>query len=206
MSGGGLLNKGLPYDAEIEYLRSSGGQFIDTGVILQRADLCRMDIVFTSYQSNAWNTNGLSGTIYGGPAVGNNSLKISYAAGTRDISTSVEVLLDVPYRYNLDIKNSTYIVEDYLNGTEVYHDNNITKSQYNPGRVYSMLIFGYRSNGGIPTARQMAIYKAAIYENDVLLRDFIPVRIGNVGYMYDKVSKQLFGNAGTGDFILGPDK
>jgi hypothetical protein len=36
--------------------------------------------------------------------------------------------------------------------------------------------------------------------------DLVPVRIGNVGYMYDKVSGKLFGNAGTGNFILGPDK
>jgi hypothetical protein len=42
--------------------------------------------------------------------------------------------------------------------------------------------------------------------NDILVRDFIPVRVGNVGYMYDKVSGQLFGNSGTGNFILGPDK
>ena len=41
--------------------------------------------------------------------------------------------------------------------------------------------------------------------NGVLLRDFIPVRVGQVGYMYDRVSGELFGNDGTGDFILGPD-
>jgi hypothetical protein len=34
----------------------------------------------------------------------------------------------------------------------------------------------------------------------------IPVRIGTTGYMYDRVSGQLFGNAGTDDFILGNDK
>jgi len=36
--------------------------------------------------------------------------------------------------------------------------------------------------------------------------DFIPVRKEGVGYMYDKVSRQLFGNSGTGNFILGNDK
>ena len=36
--------------------------------------------------------------------------------------------------------------------------------------------------------------------------DLIPVRVGQVGYMYDKVSRQLFGNSGTGNFILGNDK
>jgi hypothetical protein len=38
-----------------------------------------------------------------------------------------------------------------------------------------------------------------------MLRDFIPVRKGTTGYMYDKVSGQLFGNSGSGNFILGPD-
>jgi hypothetical protein len=44
-----------------------------------------------------------------------------------------------------------------------------------------------------------------IYINDILVRDFIPVRVGNIGYMYDKVSKKLFGNSGQGNFILGND-
>jgi len=35
--------------------------------------------------------------------------------------------------------------------------------------------------------------------------DLIPVRVGQVGYMYDKISNKLFGNSGTGSFILGPD-
>ena len=39
-----------------------------------------------------------------------------------------------------------------------------------------------------------------------LLRDLVPVRVGDVGYLYDNVSGQLFGNSGTGAFIIGPDK
>lgn len=38
-----------------------------------------------------------------------------------------------------------------------------------------------------------------------LVLDLIPVRVGSVGYMYDRVSGTLFGNIGTGDFIVGPD-
>jgi hypothetical protein len=42
--------------------------------------------------------------------------------------------------------------------------------------------------------------------NNSKIADFIPVRVGQVGYMYDKVSGTLFGNAGTGSFILGSDR
>ena len=38
------------------------------------------------------------------------------------------------------------------------------------------------------------------------LLDIIPVRVGDVGYLYDRVSGQLFGKSGTGAFIVGPDK
>jgi hypothetical protein len=48
----------------------------------------------------------------------------------------------------------------------------------------------------------MRVYDAA----GNILFDFIPVRKGTVGYMYDRVSGKLFGNAGSGDFVLGPDK
>ena len=42
--------------------------------------------------------------------------------------------------------------------------------------------------------------------NHVSIFDFIPVRVGDIGYLYDRMSGQLFGNQGTGAFIIGPDK
>lgn len=205
---GRLLNF-RPYDAEVEYLRSTGTQYINTGVILQRADLCRMDIVCTFYKGGISNCNGLSGYVYRGPHVGIGSTNtFFYCANYRDSNydtyTDTAALLGVPYHYKLDIKNSTLIIEDYINDTEVYHTDNIRKSQNSPQRTVPMILFGYYSTA--VAARATEIYKATIYEDDVLLRDFIPVRVGQVGYMYDKVTGQLFGNAGTGSFILGPDK
>jgi hypothetical protein len=49
------------------------------------------------------------------------------------------------------------------------------------------------------------IHNCQIFRNGVLLRDFVSVRVGQKGYLYDRVSRQLFGNAGTGDFIIGND-
>ena len=55
------------------------------------------------------------------------------------------------------------------------------------------------------TSAFMRIYSCKIYDGNTLVRDFIPVRRGTTGYLYDRVSKRLFGNQGTGDFVLGPD-
>lgn len=49
------------------------------------------------------------------------------------------------------------------------------------------------------------LYNVELLRDGIKLRDYIPVRIGEVGYMYDKVSGELFSNAGSGSFILGPD-
>lgn len=49
------------------------------------------------------------------------------------------------------------------------------------------------------------IYSCKMWLNGVLVRDYIPVRVGTTGYMYDRVSCSLFGNAGSGSFVVGPD-
>jgi hypothetical protein len=60
---------------------------------------------------------------------------------------------------------------------------------------------------GIPNLR---FIKGKISNGATIVRDFIPVRVGETGYLFDKISKKLFGNANTsettpGEFILGPD-
>ena len=49
------------------------------------------------------------------------------------------------------------------------------------------------------------LYYAKFWQNGVLVRDYIAVRKNGVGYMYDRVSKSLYGNAGTGAFEYGSD-
>lgn len=49
------------------------------------------------------------------------------------------------------------------------------------------------------------IYSFSIRTGSISL-DLIPVRLGDVGYMLDTISGELFGNEGIGSFIVGPDK
>ena len=80
----------------------------------------------------------------------------------------------------------------------------ITTPRNLDGTTYG--IFGPRNGGttsGIAQIAQLKIYDA----NGILVRDFRPIAIGSKGYMLDMVSGQYlqYGNAGTGDFVLGPD-
>ena len=64
------------------------------------------------------------------------------------------------------------------------------------------------NRGGKPNLRETStirIIDMVILRSGAELMHLIPVRKGDVGYMYDKVSGKLFSNAGTGAFILGPD-
>jgi hypothetical protein len=52
---------------------------------------------------------------------------------------------------------------------------------------------------------KIKLYNLKFSRNGNILRNFIPVRVGTVGYLFDKVNRQLYGNAGSGAFTLGPD-
>lgn len=50
------------------------------------------------------------------------------------------------------------------------------------------------------------LYYLQILDSDNnLIADFIPVRKGQTGCLYDKITGELFHNTGSGPFILGPD-
>ena len=59
------------------------------------------------------------------------------------------------------------------------------------------------ATGNVPISTRVYYFK--VWDNNTLVCNFIPVRCGTTGYMYDRVSGQLFGNDGTGDFIVGAD-
>ena len=72
--------------------------------------------------------------------------------------------------------------------------------------AYNIRLFGSAGVTASYTTYSGRIYSAKISQGSNITMDLIPVRIGQIGYMYDKVSGQLFGNDGTGSFTLGPDK
>ena len=68
-----------------------------------------------------------------------------------------------------------------------------------------MIIYGLNNAGSKDKAPGIKIYYFQIYDNDTLVRDFVPVLDYNgVPCMFDKVTETFFYNQGTGDFIAGP--
>lgn len=200
MSGGSLLMKGLPYDAEIEYMQGDGVSYIDTGIICSndskvelKAKINNNTIVNGMFGSRIY-VNQLSRCFY---LYSLNTPQVQFGFNNTGENVKTETSAE-----------HTYIIEKngcYIDGVKVW---NVSNAPF--VCPSSALLFSCHtgSNGLNVESRMMTgrINYCKIWNSNVLVRDLIPVRVGTTGYMYDKVSKQLFGNSGTGSFILGPDK
>ena len=192
----------LPYDAEIEYLESTGTQYIDTDIILTKNFQIEMNAAFI-YKSGFQVLIGsyVNSSIYGTP-LGINGNGYPYIQ-VGDGNSYVYFTSSVDY---VDSVMRLWVAEG--NGSTQYLTyNGTTKSKAITGDLptITMYLFARSNTSGAGNYTYAKIGKTSITINGVLVRNFIPVRVGQVGYMYDKVSGQLFGNSGTGNFILGPD-
>lgn len=199
---------GLPYDAEVEYLEANNpyetlevidSTHIDTGIyptpytsleikysmnddnIQRRICGCYGDLVYIIY------TNGTK------------RIANSFADNSND-ARNLSVILTANSIY--DVLMNADNLKTSVNGTV-----KITRTvRPNNTATFTMKLFAATDNQYQANGR---IYYCKLWNTsggvDTMLRDFVPVRVGTVGYMYDRVSGQLFGNQGTGDFILGPD-
>jgi hypothetical protein len=69
----------------------------------------------------------------------------------------------------------------------------------------SIWLFGRNSDNSRYVRRiKVRIYSCQIWQNGVLVRDCIPVRVGTTGEMYDRASGTFMER--HGDLVLGPDK
>lgn len=185
----------LPYDAELEYLESTGTQWIDTGVAINCVtDVidCRVTVTSVKNYGTAFGVYELIGG--GGKFFGvrRNGAQDSWQPlwGAPSHSLYLDTFYDIHYEYGADkcrINETT--------GT----------SEANVAYTKPLYIYALNSSNGASLLNNQRLYSFSVKRNGTLIRDLIPVRVGSVGYLYDRVSKRLFGNAGTGDFTLGPD-
>lgn len=188
------------YDAEIEYLESSGTQYIDTGIE------CTSDL---KVQFEGLVTTNVNAGACGGINTTSPYFRHHWSPSGNAfywIQRDTAVQSSVTYTSS---KNTLYnITVDPANGTAIINGTSKTftalPSSYTTGQNY--FLFARKASDGAVQSRPCRFVSFKMWRDDILLRDFIPVRVGQVGYMYDRVSGELFGNAGTGTFTLGNDK
>lgn len=186
----------------MEYLESTGTQYIDTGfkanTTTTRLDigLSITDISASHALFGSRNTaNSADATACNAFCLTTGTFRWDWAVGSSSATSDVTI----GNKYDVSITRGNLTV----NGSTTTYTNTGSINQN-----YNFLLFNF-SNGSAtpyPTGMVGRIYYAKLYSNNVLVRDFVPVRVGTTGYMYDRVTGRLFGNAGAGDFILGPNK
>ena len=200
-----LMAKQLPYDAEIEYLEGAQGAYIKTGFIINSSNWRNLRLEFDGSLAGGavsqWRVMGIG---YTNPSyyIGmDNAHRVVYGKGNVTDTRVNRTLSTTEYTsrhlYTYDYKNAVLKFDNTAYNMTLDSSSNINEEFYL-----------YTWNGGNYTATFLdggKLYGFRIYNNDVLVMDMQPVRVGQVGYLYDKISKQLFGNDGTGSFILGND-
>lgn len=192
-----------PYDCEIEYLESTGTQWIDTGIIGNNTCKVEIKVCITN--------NNLAMGIFGS-RIYDSSTDVLSRSFSFYLRTEAEIqfhyassrlygVLESIYGDHIFILDGNKV---YIDGSNVYDFNYSTFDSPSTFIIYSC----HSGNSGNAIDSRCfigLIYYCKIWNNNTLVRDYIPVRIGNTGYMYDKVSKKLYGNKGTGSFVLGND-
>lgn len=191
----------------IEYLESTGTQYIDTGFVPNSNTKVQISFSGSDYTSNY--------AIFGARVLGAGQLASGRYEYTLFISTQVNPLHPRVDYSGSGATSAIFVAELVPNTiTTIMKDkekNYINDVQFDSNQSdsfscsYSAYLFALNEGNTLKFPAPVKIYWAKIYDNDVLVRDFIPVLDKNgTPCMYDKVTRQFFYNAGTGQFIAGP--
>ncbi len=182
----------------VEYLQSSGTQYIDTGI--KGTDILKTNIIIQITSGFVKSDQKLFGfSERGNCGMFFTSFNGFYRGTNIPISTSkteIEII-------------RTDIVANTFEATVLYDNNSfVTNSWWAAGRgtIDTFPIFAAVSGGAGIMKSVYRCYGLRLYDRkDQLIRDMIPVLdMNNIACMYDKITKQCFYNAGTGSFITGP--
>ncbi len=202
---------------EVEYIEGTGTQWINTEYIPNSKTKVEMEAEFTSISTNyvflmgtrnnnndafnrfdliKLNTTDGSNIVFNSGDINKanrvESKKFFPTIGTRNL-------------YIVDGKEKKLTIDgDLIHTSKDAVDNSNLNIQY----PLHLLVATYGTNGVAKTYISHAkIYFTKIYDNDKLVRNFVPCYRKSDGVigLYDKVENKFYTNGGTGNFIKGAD-
>ena len=188
---------------EVDYIESSGTQYIDTGMKANQN---------TSVEITIEGLTNSSAKILGSrsSATSNNfSILTGLVGGTLSLVTdfqnyqnnrlSVNITNGLNDKYTIKINNSKMSINETEQAISSY--TNFTT----PGNIYIFNASGTYPAGYINASTKL--YYCKVWNNGTLVRNFIPCyrKSDNVIGLYDTVNDTFYTNAGTGDFTYGTE-
>lgn len=180
----------------VEYIQSSGTQYINTGFVPNGNSRIVID-----FQQTDTATSGLFGArggvssncfcawVVDGTSINPQYGSVAYTAKPISLSTTT--------RRIVDMNKGTVSV----GGTSV----SFGTSSFSAG--VALTVLAMNTSGSIDTRMAKAkLYSCQIYDNGTLVRDFIPcTNASGAAGLWDDVNSVFYANTGTGSFTAGPE-
>ena len=179
---------------ELEYIEGTGTQYIDTYTRLNQDSSVELKVQITN--TERYNIFGSRSS-----AISNSFQAIisfsPYANFIADFQNYEINRLNIKPNLN---QNIIYISNENLRiGNSIQKIKEYTDFE-TPDNAFIFDVSGNPSDGY--QKAKMKLFYCKIYDNNVLIRDMIPVLDkNNVACMYDKVNKEFYYNQGTGEFL-----
>lgn len=184
----------------LEYIESTGTQYIDTGFKPTFATRVKMEC--TPLAQTA-----ASAGIFGARSTSQPTSPYAFCAWT--MSTGATVRSDY---FGTNSVGSTSITNKRVNidkNRNAYTDgyNTLTNTAKTSGTSpYALYLFCCNDIGDAKYYKAMRLYSCQIYDDDVLIRDFIPCKnaSGVIG-LWDEIGQTFYKNNGKGTFTAGAE-
>lgn len=201
-----LLNRVLPknlyvkYDpvpmdfTELEYLESSGAQYIDTGIVPQYNTRLYLDAeILEEYKSGFLSLCGCKNR--------NDSSFRFYDVYLNDMGLAIRNYSK--YHYSSEYPVGRFVTE--MNGTQIVLNGEVLTGYTEESGVLTtaipLALFAFRDSNGVSQETSMRVYSFRLYNSNGEIINLVPVLDENgTPCMYDKVSHQCFYNEGKGKF------
>ena len=178
----------------VEYIESSGTQYIDTWFKPNQDTSIVMDIQ---------PLEGGTSPYYGSR---NNLEEASFALWNIQ---SNQVRFDYNTTMNtMNVSANTSRVLVNVNKNAINYGDYTTSASYKIFQSdYTMCLLGLKDSNGVDERQMSAkLYSCKIYNNGVLIRDYIPAKDADgVGGLFDKVNMEFVYSSGTSQFVAGPE-
>ena len=181
----------------VEYLESTGTQYIDTRVYPKSTTRVVFEFSFTDISEeavrNGWQSSGY---------------QENFIWGYKDLKFYSGVSDNTNYQYssiNLDTEKHTFELKSGSQSidNDTYGLTSFAKLISNSKTMYLFATHVQWSNNPANWCKEK-VYFTKIFDNDTLVRDYIPV-IDSTDRpcLFDKVSRECYYNQGTGEFLWG---
>ena len=187
------------YDAVVHYIQTDGTAYINTGVQVSNN---------VAYDINIYYPGGASSKLFGGrdgntnkalyveTDTGGDVVKWNFGSGVVQSSPGIG-----QGYHNFE----SYMLQPY----NLFFDNRTdasASSQTFTGSSYFAIGAMLGENGAEGRLSGTRILRSKVYDYGAVVRDYIPVRKGGQGYLYDRVCEELVGSADLGgSFTYGSD-